>query len=301
MPLQIIYSDLWGPSPILAVDRKRYYVLFVDQFSKYMWLHTIQSKHKVLDVFKTLHPLLERRFQTKILSFYTDGGGEFQSSSYLKSQGIERLISPPYTPQRVAVVERRHRHVVETAKTLMHQASLPSTFWIFACHQAVFLINRMTTPNLKDKCPYELLFQESPNYDNVKIFGCLCYPWLKPYAQHKLDSKSKPCVYLGFSNKYYCHQCFDPTTSKVYLSRDVVFFETSYPFTNIFSKYKNQHLKISWDDLSPSTEMHNDIPTAPHCLELPQPLSTGAQRYLSVPSSAAPPISGTPLLSLNNP
>lgn len=75
-------------------------------------------------------------------------------------------------------------------------------------------------------------------YDNVKIFCSLRYPWLKAYAQHKLDSKWKSCVYLRFLNKYYCHQCFDPTTSNVYISRDVI-FETSYPYTNIFSKFKN--------------------------------------------------------------
>lgn len=81
------------------------------------------------NVSKTLHLLLERRFQTKILSFYTDGGGEFQSLAfYLKSQGIEHFISPPYTLQRFDVVERQHRHVVEIVKTLMHQTSLLSTF-----------------------------------------------------------------------------------------------------------------------------------------------------------------------------
>jgi len=80
MPLQIIYSDLWGPSPILSVDRKRYYVLFVDQFSKYMWLHTIQSKHKVLDAFKTLHPLLECRFRTKYYLFISTGKVNFSVS-----------------------------------------------------------------------------------------------------------------------------------------------------------------------------------------------------------------------------
>lgn len=95
-PLQIIYSDLWGPSPVLSINNKRYYALFVDQFSKYMWLFTIKSKKEVLDVFKALHPLLERRFQTKILSLCTDGGGEFQGiSSYLQTHGIEHLVTPP--------------------------------------------------------------------------------------------------------------------------------------------------------------------------------------------------------------
>lgn len=45
-PLQIIYSDLWGPSPVLSIDNNRYYALFVDQFTKYMWLFTIKSKKK---------------------------------------------------------------------------------------------------------------------------------------------------------------------------------------------------------------------------------------------------------------
>lgn len=202
-----------------------------------MWLYTLNSKQEVLEIFKTLHPLLERR-QTKISSIYIDGGGEFQSlSSYLKSQGIEHLVFPPYTPQQVALVECRHSHVIETAKTLLHQASLPPNFWSFACDQAVYLINRLTTPILNNQCSYEILFQEAPNYKPIKTFSCLCYPWLRPYAKNKLEPKSMPCVYLGFSNKYYSH--FDPVTSKIYLSRDVVFSENNYPFENIFQKYKD--------------------------------------------------------------
>lgn len=216
-PLQILFSDLWGPSPVLSIDRKRYYVLFVDQFSKYMWLFTLKSKNETVEVFQNLHPLLERRFNTKIQSFYTDGGGEFQSlQSYLKTHGIEHLVSSPYTPQRVALVERRHRHVIETARTLLHQASLPSYFWSFACQQAVYLINRLTTPNLQNKSPFEIIFQTMPKYDSIKVFGCLCYPWLKPYAKNKLEPRLTPCVYLGFSNKHYCHQWFDPFPKYIY-------------------------------------------------------------------------------------
>ena len=112
-----------------------------------MVVHSKIKKRSFGHFFKLCICCLKKRFQTKILSLYTNGGGEFQSlSSYLKTHGIEHLVSPPYTPQRVALVERRHRHVIETAKTLLHQASLPSLFWSFACHQAVYNINRLTTP-----------------------------------------------------------------------------------------------------------------------------------------------------------
>lgn len=72
-PLNLIYDDLWGPSPVISIGKKRYYVLFVDQFSRYMWLFTLKAKTEVLKIFKTLHPMLERHFQTKILSLYTNG------------------------------------------------------------------------------------------------------------------------------------------------------------------------------------------------------------------------------------
>ena len=161
----------------------------------------------------------------KILSFYIDGGGEFEGLKfYLSSKGIEQLVSPPYTPQRVAIVERRHRHIIKTSKTLLHQASIPSEFWTFACHQATYLINRLPTPNLQNQCPYQLLFKEPPNYTSIHTFSCLCYPWLKPYTKNKLETRSKPCVYLGFSLKYHSHKCFEHFSSKIYLSRDVFFW-----------------------------------------------------------------------------
>lgn len=47
------------------------------------------------------------------------------------------------------LAERRHRHIVETGKALLHHAKLPHTFWSFAFQAAVYLINRMPTPTLK--------------------------------------------------------------------------------------------------------------------------------------------------------
>lgn len=128
-PLQIMFSDLWGPSPVQSIDNKSYYVIFIDFYTKYTWLYTLKNKNEVLDIFKIFHPLIERHFECKINSLYTDGGGEFVGlRSYLQSHGIEHLTSPPYTPQRVAISERRHRHILESAKTLLHQASLSGYF-----------------------------------------------------------------------------------------------------------------------------------------------------------------------------
>ena len=120
---------------------------------------------------------------------YSDGGGEYQAlASHLSACGIQHLKSPPYTPQLVSSAERKHRHIVETGLTLLHQASMPSTFWTAAFQTAVYLINRMPTRVLQYQSPFDILFHKPPNLRKLRVFSCLCYPWLHPYASHKLIS-----------------------------------------------------------------------------------------------------------------
>ena len=141
----------------------------------------MKNKHEVQKHFQSLHPVLEKYFGHKMLTLYTDRGGEYKvMEPYLNSNGIQHLVSPPHTPQRVALAETRHRHLIETVKTLLHQASLPSNFWTFACHHAAFLINRLPTATLNNKSPFEVLFNKTPAYESLCTFGCLCYPWLRP-------------------------------------------------------------------------------------------------------------------------
>ncbi|KAK0588332.1 hypothetical protein LWI29_038180 [Acer saccharum] len=125
-PLEILFTDVWGPAHISSFDNSRYYVLFVDYFSKYTWLYPLKNKSKVPQVFRRFKALVENFFHTKIKTVYTDGSGEAQALGHdLQIMGIQHLKSPPHTPEHVGTAERKHRHVVETALTLLHHASLP--------------------------------------------------------------------------------------------------------------------------------------------------------------------------------
>lgn len=117
----------------------------------------------------------------------------------------------------------------------------------------------MPTPLLNNESPFQKLFREPPNYKSLKTFGTLCYPWLRPYSKNKLEPSSRPCVYLGFSIIYHSHQCFDLKSSKVFLSRDVLFCEDIYPFKTIFSNFHNSTLEWNYSLLNPSS-----TPTTPH-------------------------------------
>ena len=98
-PLQYIFSDVWT-SPITSVDNNKYYVLFVDHYSRYSWLYSLQKKSQVKEVLMAFKPLVENHFQQKIATLYSDNGGEYIAlRSYLQEHGISHLTSPSHTPE----------------------------------------------------------------------------------------------------------------------------------------------------------------------------------------------------------
>lgn len=117
----------------------------------------------------------------------------------------------------------------------------------------------MPHSSLNFQIPYTLLFLSSPNYLDLKPFGCSCYPWLKPYAANKLQPKSSHCVFLGYCDYFKGYKCYDPVTrltTKVFISRHVKFVETEFPYTSLTlvssspSEIQKFHVPItSFDDL----------------------------------------------------
>ena len=197
-PLELIHSDVWGPAPEISHFEFKYYVIFVDDFTKYTWLYPLKNKSDVLRIFMEFHPKAERQFSTKLISLQSDWGGEFYAlQSYLKQHGISHRVSWPYTPKQNGSAERKHRHLIETTLSLLKIASLPAKFWDEAICTSAYLINRMTTPLLQYKSPYELLYKELPKYHFLRTFGCLCYPHLRAYMKNKLDSRSENVYFLA--------------------------------------------------------------------------------------------------------
>nr|BAA78425.1 polyprotein [Arabidopsis thaliana]BAK41505.1 polyprotein [Arabidopsis thaliana]BAK41506.1 polyprotein [Arabidopsis thaliana]BAK41508.1 polyprotein [Arabidopsis thaliana]BAK41509.1 polyprotein [Arabidopsis thaliana] len=294
-PLEYIYSDVWS-SPILSHDNYRYYVIFVDHFTRYTWLYPLKQKSQVKETFITFKNLVENRFQTRIGTFYSDNGGEFVAlREYFSQHGISHLTSPPHTPEHNGLSERKHRHIVETGLTLLSHASIPKTYWPYAFAVAVYLINRLPTPLLQLESPCQKLFGTSPNYDKLRVFGCACYPWLRPYNQHKLDDKSRQCVFLGYSLTQSAYLCLHLQTSRIYISRHVRFDENCFPFSNYLatlSPVQEQRRESScvW---SPHTTLPTRTPV------LPAPSCSDPHHAATPPSSPSAPSRNSQVSSSN--
>jgi histone deacetylase 1/2 len=231
-PLELIYSDVWGPARI-SVSGHKYYVSFVDAYSRFTWLYLIKRKSDVFNVFIQFQNHVERLLNHKIVHVQSDWGGEYiKLDAFFQKIGISHRVSCPHTHQQNGSAERKHRHIVETCLTLLAHASVPLQYWSDAFTTACFLINRMPTRVISMQTPLECLLGKIPDYTFFKVFGCACWPNLRPYNNHKLEFRSKKCVFLGYSPIHKGYKCLHVPSNRVYISRDVVFDETIFPFSN---------------------------------------------------------------------
>ena len=127
-------------------------------------------------------------------------------------------------------MERKHHHIVESGLALLYHANIPLHFWDDAFQTACYLINRLPTLTLKNKSLFETLFASSLEYSLLKNFGCACWPNLYPYNSNKLQPRSIQCVFLGYSIRHKGYKCFHVPSSRLYISRDVVFQESLFLF-----------------------------------------------------------------------
>lgn len=128
-----------------------------------------------------------------------DMGGEFKVfESYLKQEDIALRYSCPYTHHQNGKVKRKHKHLVETGLTILVQASMPLKYWWEAFSNAIYLINRLSTPVLRDCSHFEALFHHKPDLTLLRTFEYEYYPYLRPY-NHKFDFHTSKYVLLGLS------------------------------------------------------------------------------------------------------
>ncbi|KAG8489227.1 hypothetical protein CXB51_017298 [Gossypium anomalum] len=234
VPFELVASDVWGPSYVSS-NGFSYYVSFVDMYSRYIWSYFLKSKSEVARCFLHFHKMVQVQFGASIKMLQTDGGGEYRALSATLSQlSVQHRLTCPYTSEQNGVAKKRHRHVVDMGLTLLARASMPLEYWSFAFSHAVHIINRLPTPILHHQTPYEKLYKTNPDYSQLKVFGSACFPYLRLFQQHKLQFRSQKCVFLGFGSHQKGYKCLTED-GHVFVSRDVLFDETSFPFQAGFS------------------------------------------------------------------
>jgi len=161
----------------------------------------MKRRSEFLDIYKEFSAHVKTQHKAVIKTFRCDLGGEYTSHAFkqlLSTNVTVHQSSCTDTPQQNGVAERKHRHIVETARSFLLSAHVPRQFWGEAALTAVYVINRIPTSLNGGLSPYEKLYGEVPDYSLLRVFGCTCFV-LKPHVErNKLGSKTAICVFLGY-------------------------------------------------------------------------------------------------------
>ncbi|GKA65380.1 putative RNA-directed DNA polymerase [Tanacetum coccineum] len=200
--LDLVHSDVCGPMKTKTLGGCSYFVTFIDDHSRKVWVYTLKTKDQVLDVFKQFHALVERQTGKKLKCIRSDNGGEYIGpfDAYCREHGIQHQKTPPKTPQLNGLAERMNRTLV---KRVFEYGGVA-----FTC-----------------RVPDIVWSGKDVSYHHLRVFGCKASVHIPKDERSKLDAKNKPCVFLRYGQDELGYRLYDPVQKKLVRSRDVEFDE----------------------------------------------------------------------------
>ena len=196
----------------------------------------MKNRAELYSIFQKFYAEIMTQFNISICVLHSDNAKEYFSIpfiSFMSQHGILHQSSCAHIPQQNGVAERKNRHLIETACTLLLRYHVPFRFWGDVVLIACYLINRMPSFVLHDQIPHSLLFPDQPLYFlPPRVFGCTCFVHILTPGQDKLSAKATKCIFLGYSRLQKGYRCYSPQTHQYFLSAYVIFFKDSLIFSS---------------------------------------------------------------------
>ncbi|XP_049934544.1 retrovirus-related Pol polyprotein from transposon RE1 isoform X1 [Nymphaea colorata] len=228
---ELLHFDVWGPSRTPALQGHRYYLVAVDDYSRVSWVFLMKHKSEVGHVIKNFINEILTQFDTCVKIVRSDNALEFCASSleqFFRDKGIIHQTSCAYTSQQNGVAERKHRHILDVARTIIIHSHVPHSYWGDAVLTACYLINRMPSSVLGDLIPISVLFPDRDLFSvPPRVFGCVAFVQLLGPGRDKLSPRAIKTIFVGYSRTQKGYRCYDPSTRRYYVSADVTFFEST--------------------------------------------------------------------------
>ncbi|KAJ0568794.1 putative RNA-directed DNA polymerase [Helianthus annuus] len=233
---ELLHCDIWGRYRTPSLTGANYFLTIVDDFSRSVWVYLLKRKSDASNCLISFQKMVKTQFNKNVKRIRCDNGGEFTSNrmvTFYNEEGMLLETTCPHTPQQNGVVERKHRHLLETARALKFEAKLPSTFWGECILTAAYIINKLPSTTINNKTPYEIIYNQKPNYDHMRVFGCLSYYRSTETRGDKFEERGRPGIFLGYPYGTKGYKVFDIKNKKMVVSRDVKFVEDVFPYDKI--------------------------------------------------------------------
>nr|GEW07629.1 ribonuclease H-like domain-containing protein [Tanacetum cinerariifolium] len=219
---EIIHSDIWTSS-IPSESEIKYYAIFLDHFLHFVWVYPLHKKSYLFDNFVAFCAYVNKQFNVDIKALQCDHGGEYDNTrfyEFFRQNGVQFRFSCPRTSQQNGKSERILRTINNLIRTLLFQAHIPPSYWVKALNMVAHLLNILPSTAINNEISFTTLYNQTPTYEDLHVFGCLCYPHVD--ASHKLEPRSTPCIFLGYPANHRGYRCLDLVSNKIIISRRAV-------------------------------------------------------------------------------
>lgn len=225
--LDIVHTDICGPMNVPSLGKNRYILIFLDDFSRFCVVYFLKEKSETVDKLQEYIAMVKNKFQRAPAVLMSDNGGEYCSNevqTLLAREGIAHVTTIPYTPQQNAIAERKFRSIMDMTRCMLKDARLPHKLWAEGVYTSVYLQNRLPTKGA-ERTPFELWHGKAPNLSHIRVFGSPCYFHVPKEHRHKLDSRAKAGILVGYASGGKGYRIMDLQTGKTNAYHAVYFDE----------------------------------------------------------------------------
>ena len=215
--LHLVHIDVCGPQKTQSLNGSRYFILFIDDFTRLCWVYFLKFKSEVAGVFQKFKALTENQVDCKIKVLRSDNGTEYTSNQFERfcfEAGIEHQLTVTYTPQQNGVVRGKIGLLWRWQDVYCLRRSFPKVSGRKQLTlQSTCLIGFLLKP-CKNKIPFEAWYGVKPAVEHLRIFGCICYTHVPEVKRDKLDQRAEIGIFLGYSNNVKGYRVFNLKTKK---------------------------------------------------------------------------------------
>lgn len=143
--LEIVHTDLNGPHRNLGMNGEKYFLTFIDDYSKAAKVFTIKSKDEVYKCLVEYINEVENKTGKTIKKLRCDNGKEYLNKNIyqlVREKGIFMDKCPPYVHELNGTAERYNRSIMDIARCLLAEAKVHVRFWPEVVLAAAYLKNR---------------------------------------------------------------------------------------------------------------------------------------------------------------
>ena len=196
--------------------------------------------------------MVQTQFGKKIKFVRHDGAREFATSSlqvFYEDEGIEQQTTVPYAHQTNGTAERAIRTIVTIGRSMLHHAKLDKCFWAEAAMTAIYVKNRLPSPKIPHKTPFEIIYKSKPSIKHMRVFGCQTYILTPKEKRLKWDPKARTGIFLGYEEVSKAYRVYDIEAGQVVISRDVNFDESTFELSPLITDEDINDLDLDSLDL----------------------------------------------------